>query len=180
MISDMQKKMVMQELEEANALLSKDVNVTAITYSDFMQYALPVLATIQDGSFNPQNWLRIAGHPLNELSVVDNVSGEEKYRIPSMLAHSDLQAVEEYKLSQVADHAATIRSEAPGLADQQLYDHLSLLSTDEEDNLAYRQRVIVALNKVFGDHDLPLIESNQVAETKPVQDEPVFLGYDLA
>jgi hypothetical protein len=181
MVSEVQRRMVMAELADAERVLSQDVNVVAMSYSDFLTYGLPVLATVQSGDFNAQNWIRISGHPSQEVSVVDDITGEEKYRIPALLGHTDLQEVEEFKLARVADHAAIIRQEAPGAADQQLYDHLSLLRPVEGQLPKYRERIVTALNQVFRDHSLPLIETEQTADApKPAIDEPEIIGYDLA
>lgn len=183
MSDNIQRRMVLQEIAEAEELLSKEVNVSTIWYSDFKRTALPILQSVTTGEFNAQAWLQITGHPSVELSVLNDQTGEEQYRIPPMCGYTDFQEIEEFNLARVADEAAIMKSESPAVADQNLYDHLSLLQLDHNDLLSCQRRIVDTLNRVFEDHELPTIPTDvtdQKSDSVTDNDEPEILGYDLA
>ena len=183
MNDSIQKRMIMEELAAAEELLSRNVSLTTITYGDFVRQALPVLRGIGTGEFDPQQWIAITGHPSIELSVIDETTGEERYRIPPMMGYSDFQEVEEFNIAKVADEAAIMKNESSAAADQSIYDHLSLLQQDEGELMECQRQVIVAINQVFKDHQIeiiPLGEDDKRHDDKKGGDDYEVVGYDLA
>ena len=81
-----------REVMELTALFKETLSTQydTIRYSEFKQTMLPMLARIaNDQPFDIDQWLGVVSHPSLDVVVIDDHTGEAKYRVPSMFHKTD-------------------------------------------------------------------------------------------
>lgn len=134
--------------------------VDVVTYSEFRRALLPRLAKIAYGEdFDLEGWLSMVSHPTVELSVVDDHTGEEKYRLSSVYQQTDISCKDEEAegISVYAQQLSMMKSTDSVGAHDRLMEMADarIDSTNPRTTIADGIRMIQRLNAVFRDHDLP-------------------------
>ena len=144
--------------ETFRATLANPVDV--VGYSEFRRALLPRLAVIANGGdFDLEGWLSMVSHPTVELSVVDDQTGEEKYRLSSVYQQTDISCKDEDLdgMSVYAQQLSMMKStDAVGAHDRLMeMADLRIESVEPRETIAAGVLMIQRLNAVFRDHDLP-------------------------
>lgn len=134
--------------------------VDVVVYSEFRRALLPRLAKIAYGEeFDLEGWLSMVSHPTVELSVVDDHTGEEKYRLSSVYQQTDISCKDEEAegISVYAQQLSMMKSTDSVGAHDRLMEMADarIDSTNPRTTIADGIRMIQRLNAVFRDHDLP-------------------------
>lgn len=134
--------------------------VDVVTYSEFCRSLLPRLAPIAHGEeFDLEGWLALVSHPTVELSVVDDETGEEKYRLSSVYQQTDISCKDEEVegMSVYAQQLSMMKSTDSVGAHDRLMEMADarIDTTDPRTTIADGIRMIQRLNAVFRDHNLP-------------------------
>lgn len=146
--------------ERFREALANPVDVVGI--SEFRRVMLPMLAEIAYGNeFDLDRWFTMVSHPSVELSVVDDVSGVEIYRLSSVWQQTDISCKDEdlEGMSIYVDSLNMLKStdmisahdRLMELAEERI-DHTSPEATIRDAVLAINR-----LNKIFADHELPVL-----------------------
>lgn len=146
--------------ERFREVLSNPVDVIGL--SEFRRVMLPMLAEIAYGrEFDLDRWFTIVSHPSVELSVVDDMSGAEIYRLSSVWQQTDISCKDEdmVGMSVFVDSINALKSTDMIAA----HDRLMELADERVDHTPPEQTIrdavlaINRLNKVFEDHQLPML-----------------------
>lgn len=134
--------------------------VDVVGYNDFCRALLPRLAAIAHGEeFDLDGWLSMVSHPTVELSVVDDATGVEKYRLSSVYQQTDISCKDEDAegISVYAQQLSMMKSTDSVGAHDRLMEMADarIDSTDPRATIADGIKMIQRLNLVFRDHDLP-------------------------
>lgn len=136
--------------------------VDRVGLSEFRRVMLPMLAEIAYGNeFDLDRWFTMISHPSVELSVIDEQSGEEIYRLSSVWQQTDISCkdedlegmsiyVESLNMMKSTD-MITAHDRLMELAEERI-DHTSPEQTIRDAVLAINR-----LNKIFADHELPTL-----------------------
>lgn len=133
-----------------------------VTLSTFKATMLPVLSAIAYGrDFDEERWCSLVSHTNVEVSVVDDETHKEIYRISSIYHNSDIAIdnVDEPGLSVAALESAKQRFVSIPMAQQSIIDALDI-NTNPTSVSEMRESGILAierLNKIFADFDMPLL-----------------------
>lgn len=159
--------------------------VDVVTYSEFRRALLPRLAKIANGEdFDLEGWLSMVSHPTVELSVVDDHTGEEKYRLSSVYQQTDISCKDEEAegISVYAQQLSMMKSTDSVGAHDRLMEMADarIDSTNPRTTIADGILMIQRLNAVFRDHDLPelpdpshLLDEYDARERGEFNPEPV-------
>lgn len=150
--------------EQATELFRETLKnpVDVVPLSDFRRVMLPMLAEIAHGrEFDLDGWFAIVSHPSVELSVVDDTTGEEVYRISSVWQQTDISCKDPdmIGISAYMDGLQMMKSTDMIAA----HDRLMELAEERIDYTTPEQIIddaivtINRLNKVFADHQLPTL-----------------------
>lgn len=144
--------------EEFRKVLANPVDT--IPYADFRRVMLPMLAEIAHGrEFDLDTWFTMISHPSVELSVLDDITGEERYRLSSVWQQTDISCKDDdlEGMSVYVDGLNMMKSTDYFAA----HDRLMELAEDRIDHATPEQIIedailaINRLNTIFRDHELP-------------------------
>lgn len=131
-----------------------------ITYEEFKKRVLPLLSN-RGENFDIQAWISMTSHPNVGIRVLDD-NGSVKYYVPPFLDNSEMRSRGDVNLSAFASDLDNISSDRPRSKDSFLYNVLKSFSTKDEDMIVSSVDSIMELNKIYRDHDMPLIEVDEL------------------
>lgn len=185
---DPEKKMTPPELTEINNVeaLLKNIpleQVHVITYSEFRQKLLPIIATASTGELDVAAWIEEVGHPFIAVRVVDG--DRIRYDIPALLDQQETAIGEDGE--RIGDHIQellSIRAGSVMQANRAMVNALLRTSDSSYDPLARANMVLTVLNKILSDHNYPPVplgvpKSNPIDAPNAVSEDIVIVsGYD--
>lgn len=146
--------------EQFREVVSATIDV--VPYSKFRVSMLPLLAEIANGGeLNIDVWLKMVSHPNIEVSVVDDVTGVEIYRVPSVYFNTDVSTddVDNPGVSVHAKYLEQLRNTSITMAQEQLLEMVEakIEPITNEEMIESGIDAIEKLNAIFAAHDLPLL-----------------------
>ncbi|AQT28153.1 hypothetical protein pVa21_212 [Vibrio phage pVa-21] len=159
----MEDLMVRAAVEESRQMTEQlrelDTDID-ITLEDFERRVLPQLAN-RGEAFNVQAWITMTTHPNVGIRVLDK-NGDVKYYVPPFLDNGEMRVNKDVNLSAFASDLDNITADRPRAKDSVLYNVLQSFSANDEDMVVSSVEAIMALNKIYADYDMPLIEVDDV------------------
>lgn len=136
--------------------------IDVVPYSKFRVSMLPLLAEIANGGeLNIDVWLTLVSHPNIEVSVVDDTTGIEMYRVPSVYFNTDVSTddVDNPGVSVHAKYLEQLRNTSITMAQEQLLEMVEskIDPITNEEMIESGIDAIEKLNTIFAAHDLPLL-----------------------
>ena len=149
-----------EELEMVATGLERDLDLNPVTrlyYDQFVREGLPILRTAH-AEFDTKAWIAFTGHPFAAVEVYET-NGTLKYSIPSMI--DNLETPVGNPEDRFCDHIQellSLRADNPMLASRSVFHALNqIVGNDTEAHAESAAKTIVAVNKVFADHGIPLL-----------------------
>jgi len=162
-MSDLLRRAIVEETRSLAVELRKIDTDVDVSYAEFKQRVLPLLANRGD-AFSVTDWIALTSHP-NVAIRVRGENNEVLYRIPPFLENSEIRNRKDTNLSAFASDLNNIVADNPANKDTVLYNVLSAFKTDNIDMVVSSVESILALNKIFNDHSMDLIDiSPEMAE----------------
>lgn len=146
--------------EQFREVVSATVDV--VPYSKFRVAMLPLLAEIaHGGELNIEVWLTMVSHPNIEVSVVDDNTLVELFRVPSVYFNTDVSTddVDNPGVSVHAEYLEQLRNTSIAMARDRLLELVDekMEPITNEEMIESGIDAIEKLNKIFAAHDLPTL-----------------------
>lgn len=168
-----------REVMELTALFKETLSTQydTIRYSEFKQTMLPMLARIaNDQPFDIDQWLGVVSHPSLDVVVIDDHTGEAKYRVPSMFHKTDNSCKDDdIEGMSVYSNNIELMKSTDFMGAKLLFDKLAKERFDHTSTDAIIDEAIEAitdLNKIFQDHNLPLLPDPSILKGAVAQQAP--------
>ena len=153
---DLAKRAAVEESRKMTEQLRELDTDIDITYDEFKARVLPLLGN-RGNDFNVQEWISLTSHPNVGIRVLDG-NNELMYYVPPFLDNAEMRTRKDMNLSAFANDLDNISADRPRSKDSFLYNVLSSYGTNDEDMIVSSVDAIIELNKIYNDHNMPLIE----------------------
>lgn len=130
-----------------------------VGYSYFKSTMLPLLAAISRGEdFDLATWSSLISHENVEVSVVDDITGAEKYRISSVFFNTDI-SIDDVNLKGISVFTDEVKAQAnvsETLSQQMMMDIVDsrVIPVTKDEMFSSGVLAIARLNKIFEDHGM--------------------------
>lgn len=156
---DLAKRAAVDESRKMTEQLRELDTDIDVSYDEFKTRVLPLLAD-RGENFNVQNWIALTSHPNVGVRVL-NDDNELMYYVPPFLDNTEMRTRKDMNLSAFANDLDNISADRPRSKDSFLYNVLSSYGTNDEDMIVSSVDAIIELNKIYADHNMPLIEIDE-------------------
>ncbi len=157
-VQDMIEMFTQEELARVGDSIAENLDMNPVTryyYDQFVREGLPILKTAHT-KFETEAWIKYIGHRYSAVEVYDR-SGELKYSIPAMLKNLDTPTgIFEERYTDHIQELMSLRADNPMMASVAAYNALTRITADDEEaHIEDGVNLIIAVNKIFKDHDIP-------------------------